>query len=120
MKSLLAFASVVAFSVAPAFAGQGQVSDQSLAKMGLSGMKAISDAQGMQIRGLSIAVVSGGSGAHLPGAGAGSSFFAAGSGPGYHSAEGSSSSSATDSLKVGFFSVSITASSKTSASASAH
>jgi hypothetical protein len=68
---------------------------------------------------LSIAVVSGGSGAHLIGAGAGSQFFAKGSGYGYHSASGSSASSATDALKIGCCTISFTACASTCASASA-
>jgi len=56
MKILLSIASLVAFSVVPALAGEGRVSNQSLAKMGLSGMKAMSDVQGMQFRGLSVQV----------------------------------------------------------------
>jgi hypothetical protein len=58
MKSLIALASVAMLAV-PAFAGEGHVSNQSLAKMGLSGMKAMADSQGTQIRGLSIAVAGG-------------------------------------------------------------
>ncbi|HXY37033.1 MAG TPA: hypothetical protein VEI07_22590 [Planctomycetaceae bacterium] len=61
MKTLLTIASVLVLSAAPALAGQGQVSHSSLAKMGLSGMQVMSDDQGMQIRGLSVAVASGGS-----------------------------------------------------------
>ena len=58
MKSLIALASVLALSVSPAFAADGHVSHQSLAKMGLAGMTAMADAQGAQIRGLSVAVAS--------------------------------------------------------------
>lgn len=68
MKSLIAFASVVALSVTPAFAAEGHVSNQSLAKMGLSGMKAMADNQGAQIRGLSV-LVGGGSYATIHGVG---------------------------------------------------
>ena len=59
MKSLIALASVVALSVAPAFAAEGHVSQKALANMGLSGMKAMADSQGSQIRGLAIAVAGG-------------------------------------------------------------
>jgi hypothetical protein len=59
MKILLAVATVLALTAAPAFAGEGQVSHKSLAKMGLSSMQTLSDNDGMQIRGLSIAVVGG-------------------------------------------------------------
>jgi hypothetical protein len=82
MKVLFALASFVAFSAAPAFAGEGQVSSQSLNKMGLSGMKSMTDAQGLKIRGLSIAVVGGFSTAHQYGDGGSASstnfYFAAG------------------------------------------
>jgi hypothetical protein len=61
MKSLIALASVAMLAV-PAFAGEGHVSNQSLAKMGLSGMKAMADSQGAQIRGLSSIAVASGSG----------------------------------------------------------
>lgn len=88
MKSLYALAAIVAFSAVPAFAGEGHVSTNSLAKMGLAGMKTMNDAQGMQIRGTSIAVVAGVSYAHISGEGgsAGSinGYFAAG----HHSASG--------------------------------
>jgi len=107
MKSILAFASVVAFSVAPAFAGEGQVSNPSLAKMGLSGMKAMSDAQGMNVRGLSIAVVGGFSQASIhSGGGEASStnfYFAAGK----HSANGANLSGAA-ALNVNGYHTSLT------------
>jgi hypothetical protein len=96
MKILLGIASVIAFSVAPALAGEGRVSDQSLAKMGLSGMKAMSDAQGMHVRGLSIAVVGGISTATIHGSGGTATstnfYFAAGK----HSATGNNLSGAAD------------------------
>jgi hypothetical protein len=95
MKSLIAFASVVALSVVPAFAAEGHVSHQSLAKMGLSGMKAMADAQGAQIRGLSV-IVGGGSYATISGVGgsAGSvNFYGA---TGKHSASGNNASVAGD------------------------
>jgi len=96
MKTLLSIASVLVLSAAPAFAGQGQVSKQSLAKMGLSGMQIMSDEQGQQIRGTSIAVVAGGSIATIHGAGGSATsvngYFAAGS----HAAEGSNISVAAD------------------------
>src|ERR1700728_1692362 len=60
MKSLYAVAAIVALSAVPTFASEGHVTTNSLAKMGLAGMKSMDDAQGMNIRGLSIAVVSGG------------------------------------------------------------
>jgi hypothetical protein len=96
MKSLIALASVLALSVSPAFAAEGQVSHQSLAKMGLAGMTAMADAQGMQIRGLSVAVVGGASTATIHGAGGTATssnfYFAAGK----HSATGDNLSGAAD------------------------
>jgi hypothetical protein len=65
MKTLIVIAAVVGFSVAPAVAGDGQVSDRSLARMGLQGMTVLSDTQGMSIRGTSIAIA--GSHAHVSG-----------------------------------------------------
>ena len=96
MKSLFALAAIVALSAAPAFAGDGQVSAKSLANMGLSGMKAMDDAQGMTVRGLSIAVVSGKSTATIHGDGGSAtstnSYFAAG----HKSADGTNVSFAAD------------------------
>jgi hypothetical protein len=89
MKTLLSIASVLVLAASPALAGEGQVSKQSLAKMGLSGMQTMTDSQGQQIRGLSIAVASGGSIAFIGGEGGGAAsvntYFAAG----HHSANGS-------------------------------
>src|SRR5580698_3400883 len=94
MKSLFALASVLAFAAAPALAADGQVSDQALAKMGLGSMKSVSDAQGMHIRGLSIAVVGGYSSAYTNTRNSGASttnfYFAAGN----HSATGATASAA--------------------------
>jgi hypothetical protein len=59
MKSLFALAAVVALCATPTYAADGHVSAKSLANMGLSSMKTMDDAQGMQVRGLSIAVASG-------------------------------------------------------------
>jgi hypothetical protein len=110
MKTLLSIASVLVLSAAPAMAGEGRVSNQSLAKMGLSGMQTMSDAQGMQIRGTSIAVVAGISYAHISGeggsAGSVNGYFAAGN----HSASGANLSAAAagdvtvkgDDVKVNF------------------
>ncbi len=94
MKSLIAFASVLALSV-PAMAAEGHVSHQSLAKMGLAGMTAMADSQGMQIRGLSV-LVGGGSSAKISGVGGTASstnFYAA---DGTHSASGDNASVAGD------------------------
>ncbi len=96
MKSLYALAAIVALSAAPVFAGEGHVSAKSLNNMGLAGMKAMDDAQGMQVRGLAVVVVSGKSIAGIGGNGGGAastnSYFAAGK----HSAEGSNLSFAVD------------------------
>ncbi len=96
MKSLYALAAIVALSAAPTFAGEGHVTTNSLAKMGLASMKSMDDAQGMNIRGLSIAVVSGSSvaGIHGEGGAAASTntYFAAG----HKSAQGSNVSFAAD------------------------
>jgi len=96
MKSLYALAAIVALSAAPAFAGEGQISSKSLANMGLAGLKTMDDAQGMTVRGLSIAVVSGKSTATISGDGghasSTNSYFAAG----HKSAEGSNISFAAD------------------------
>jgi hypothetical protein len=69
MKIVLCMASLVAFAVTPAFAGEGHVSNRSLSNMGLAGMKTLSDSQGMQVRGLSIAIAGGGSFASINGVG---------------------------------------------------
>ena len=41
---------------APAIAGDGQISDRSLTKFGLAGMKTISDTEGLKIRGQSFVI----------------------------------------------------------------
>ncbi|HEV8003086.1 MAG TPA: hypothetical protein VGP63_24585 [Planctomycetaceae bacterium] len=88
MKSLYALAAIVAFSAVPAFAAEGHVSSNSLAKMGLADMKSMNDAQGMTVRGTSVAVVFGLSHATISGEGGSASsvngYFAAG----HHSANG--------------------------------
>jgi hypothetical protein len=121
---IFAFASILAFSALPAFAGEGQVSHQSLNNMGLAGLHVMTDAQGMNVRGMSIAVVSGGSGAKLIGASAGSNFYAKGDGSGTHYADGSSASVASDTLSISngknTFTASFTAAAATTASAKAH
>jgi hypothetical protein len=53
MKILFGVVSVIALGLSPVVAGEGNLSNQSLARMGLGGMKSLSDAQGMQLRGLS-------------------------------------------------------------------
>jgi len=54
MKTLVAFAFLVSLSSAPALAADGKVSHSSLAKMGLSGMKQMTDRQGSSIRGRAV------------------------------------------------------------------
>jgi hypothetical protein len=51
MKFFLASLSVLFLSVAPAFAGDGSLDQKSLSRMGLAGMKTLSDHDGMAIRG---------------------------------------------------------------------
>ncbi|HEV8003087.1 MAG TPA: hypothetical protein VGP63_24590 [Planctomycetaceae bacterium] len=95
MKTLLSVAALVVLAAAPAMAGDGRVSHHSLSKMGLSGMQVMSDAQGMTVRGTSVAVVFGASYAHISGeggsAGSVNGYFAAG----HHSASGANVSFAT-------------------------
>jgi hypothetical protein len=50
-KTVLCVAAVIAAFAGSAIAANGRVSDRSLAKMGLTGMKNLSDEQGSQIRG---------------------------------------------------------------------
>jgi hypothetical protein len=54
MKQLIGFAAIVLLSAVSATAGDGQLSHQSLGRIGLAGMTAMSDAQGMSIRGLGV------------------------------------------------------------------
>jgi hypothetical protein len=56
MRRFIFVACVLALTAAPALAGDGQVSKATLSRMGLSAMKVVSDQEGMQIRGTSIAV----------------------------------------------------------------
>ncbi|HET6324330.1 MAG TPA: hypothetical protein VFG04_06490 [Planctomycetaceae bacterium] len=86
MKSLYALAAIVAFSAVPAFAAEGQVSHNALAKMGLSSMKSMDDAQGMKIRGTSIAIASGTSFAVQFGGGGAAGSVNTSTGVGHHSA----------------------------------
>jgi hypothetical protein len=58
MRRLIALACVLALCTAPALAGDGQVSNRSLERMGLGGMKVASDQQGLQVRGMSFAFAS--------------------------------------------------------------
>jgi len=57
MKYLLMIIAVVMIFAAPVLANDGNVSNDTLAKMGLSGMNAMSDAQGTSVRGMGFAYV---------------------------------------------------------------
>jgi hypothetical protein len=59
MKLLIGWAAIVGLSAVSAMAGEGRLSNQSLAKIGLVGMKIMSDSQGLEIRGLGVADGSG-------------------------------------------------------------
>jgi hypothetical protein len=62
MKNLLAILAVVAVSASAALAGDGNIPQSTLSSMGLSGLKTISDAQGLKVRGMgAIASVNGAS-----------------------------------------------------------
>ncbi|HUE13678.1 MAG TPA: hypothetical protein VMR25_05905 [Planctomycetaceae bacterium] len=54
MKLLIGLAAIVGLSAVSAMAGEGRLSNQSLAKIGLVGMKVMSDSQGLEIRGLGV------------------------------------------------------------------
>ncbi|HXY35224.1 MAG TPA: hypothetical protein VEI07_13420 [Planctomycetaceae bacterium] len=56
MKRFISAVCVLALTAAPALAGDGQVSKQSLSRMGLGGMKVVSEQEGLQVRGTSIAI----------------------------------------------------------------
>jgi|HubBroStandDraft_6_1064221.scaffolds.fasta_scaffold301183_2 hypothetical protein len=51
MRRFVFLACILAFAAAPALAGDGQVSTRSLDRMGLGGMKVVSDQDGLQMRG---------------------------------------------------------------------
>ena len=53
MKSALALVVVMVLFAAPAFAGDGNVPQEALSALGLGGMQVVSDAEGMQVRGMS-------------------------------------------------------------------
>ncbi|HEV8069486.1 MAG TPA: hypothetical protein VGP76_17225 [Planctomycetaceae bacterium] len=56
MRRFIVFVCAIALMSAPALAEDGHVSKRSLSQMGLGGMKVVSDQEGMQVRGTSIAV----------------------------------------------------------------
>ncbi|MGE0373952.1 MAG: hypothetical protein AB7I48_04745 [Planctomycetaceae bacterium] len=60
-RNLLTAAAVLAMGIAPALAEDGRVPQSTLSAVGLAGMHVLSDAQGLQVRGLSSNAASGGS-----------------------------------------------------------
>ncbi len=50
MRRFVFLACILAFAAAPALAGDGRVSTRSLDRMGLGGMKVVSDQDGLQAR----------------------------------------------------------------------
>jgi hypothetical protein len=64
MKLLIGFATILCLSAVSAVAGDGRLSDQSLAKIGLGGMQVMSDTQGLGIRGLGVSEGMGGYGGY--------------------------------------------------------
>jgi hypothetical protein len=52
MKVLVTFAAVMCYATLPAYSADGQLSQSSLARLGLSGMTPISDGQGLEVRGM--------------------------------------------------------------------
>ena len=56
MRHFISLACVLALTTVPALAGDGQISKQSLSRMGLSGMQILPDREGSQLRGQSIAI----------------------------------------------------------------
>ena len=59
MKKFAIAALLACALVSPAAAGEGNVSNRALSSMGLSGLKVMSDDQGMNVRGMGYAAVSG-------------------------------------------------------------
>jgi hypothetical protein len=78
MKYLLMSIAVIMIFAAPVLADQGNLSQQQLAKMGLSGMTVMSDMQGTSVRGMGTVFVSGRSVAILLGSSGASGFSATG------------------------------------------
>jgi hypothetical protein len=54
MKLLIGCAAILGLSAVTAVAGEGRLSNQSLARLGLGGMQLMSDSQGLEIRGLGV------------------------------------------------------------------
>ena len=78
MRYLLMSLAVLTIFAAPVLADQGNLSHSQLAKMGLSGMSIMSDAQGTSVRGMGSVTVSGRSVAVLLGSSAGCGYSATG------------------------------------------
>jgi hypothetical protein len=57
MKALIGCAAILGLSAVTAMAGEGRLSNKSLTKIGLGGMKLMSDSNGLEIRGLGISDV---------------------------------------------------------------
>lgn len=53
MRNVLALAVLMVLVAAPAFGGDGNVPEATLSALGLGGMQVASDAEGMQVRGMS-------------------------------------------------------------------
>ncbi|HET6328145.1 MAG TPA: hypothetical protein VFG04_25905 [Planctomycetaceae bacterium] len=54
MRTLLTVAAILCFAALPAYSADGQISQSSLARLGLAGMASLSDAQGLEVRGLGV------------------------------------------------------------------
>jgi hypothetical protein len=113
MRHLLCLICVIGLSAAPALAGDGHVSHHSLAKMGLSGMRVMSDGQGMQIRGTSVAVATGSSFATISGLGGSAHSTNSYSAAGANVAFGNNLSYATDTTTTTHVGVTITSTTTT-------
>ena len=119
MRSLLCVCLVACVVLTAGFAGAatpGQVSDNTLAMMGLSGMQSMSDVQGMEVRGTSFVATAGFSYAVSPGSAAASGYVAAGS----HYASGNSGSIAASGIGGSLGFVVVGAAAGTTSTAIAH
>jgi hypothetical protein len=103
MRTFAAVVAVLALVAAPALAGDGNVPRGTLSAMGLSGLKTLSDAQGLKVRGMGASATVNGSSfaimfdlANPPSfAFAQSDYTATGFGPTVAGASGDSTSTAT-------------------------
>ncbi len=81
MKNALCITALLLMS-APAMAGDGHVPNSTLSELGLGGMQTVTDAAGLEVRGLSLGAASGGTSlvfGQLVGENDGSTIFVAGS-----------------------------------------